>query len=149
MIKTITYEQVKQYMSNNIKADIIEDTKDHQLMIYFKTKIADEIVYESIYLSQLLTIPIYDWKQYAIGSLINKFAGYTKYCIPTDKYMKLCERLNLPDSVKNQRDKFSIMYLTELDFAKCELDDNTQIYNSTQRLLSYTEIDNLCCTQKS
>lgn len=60
MVKTITYEQVKQYISANIKADIVEDTKDHQLMIYFKTKIADEIVYKSIYLSQLLTLPIYD-----------------------------------------------------------------------------------------
>lgn len=149
MVKTITYEQVKQYISANIKADIVEDTKDHQLMIYFKTKIADEIVYKSIYLSQLLTLPIYDWKQYTIGSLINKFASYTKYCVPTDKYIKLCERLNLPDSIKNQRDKFSIMYLTENDFNKCELDDNAQIYDSTQRLLSYTEIGNLCCTQKS
>ena len=38
MIKTITYEQVKQYMSNNIKADIIEDTKPYNRLVrWFNT----------------------------------------------------------------------------------------------------------------
>lgn len=35
MVKIITYEQVKQYISDNIKADIIEDTKPYNRLVRY------------------------------------------------------------------------------------------------------------------
>lgn len=84
MVKIITYEQVKQYISDNIKADIIEDTKDHQLMIYFKTKIADEID-----MINKLSFEDFEKPEHKEGELIKETEDYVATAITDAEFKEL------------------------------------------------------------
>lgn len=54
----------------------------------------------------------------------------------------LCEKLTLPESVKNDNCMFDMTYLTDFDFRPCTLEECK--LDNIYKQLSYDELSNLC-----
>lgn len=144
MMQQLTKEQIDEYIINNIQTDIVKDTEYSMLKVFFKIKITGKVIYGSHLLYHIITAPLYNWKRCAIESIITKFHEYIKAHKPDTKYLKLCERLNLPDDIKKSPERFDITYLTKEDFNRCNPDDNTNIYDNEHIPLSYDDVYDLC-----
>ena len=144
MSQKLTKEQVEEYIINNIQTDVVKDTESDSLKVFFKIKITGKVIYSAYLLYHIITAPLYNWKRCAIESIIIKFHEYIKAHKPNTKYIKLCERLNLPDETKNSPERFNIVYLTKEDFTRCSPDDNASIYNNKHIPLSYDDVYDLC-----
>lgn len=145
MMQKLTKEQINEYIINNIQTDIVKDTEYGMLKVFFKIKITGKVIYGSHLLYHIITAPlICNWQKCTIERIINKFHEYIKAHKPDTEYLKLCERLNLPDEIKNSPERFDITYLTKEDFNRCNPDDNTNIYDNEHIPLSYDDVYDLC-----
>ena len=145
MSQKLTKEQINEYIINNIQTDIVKDTEYGMLKVFFKIKITGKVIYGSHLLYHIITAPlICNWQKCTIERIINKFHEYIKAHKPDTEYLKLCERLNLPDEIKNSPERFDITYLTKEDFNRCNPDDNTNIYDNEHIPLSYDDVYDLC-----
>lgn len=148
MPQKLTQEQIEEYIDQNLKIDIVENTQYNDLAIFFKIKITGKILYGSYPLYNTLIAPFYNWKQYAIETILTKFHEYIKACTPDENYLKLCDRLNVPIEIKEAPEKFNIAYLTKEDFDRCDPNDDTSIYDDVNVPLSYDDIYDLCMSYK-
>ena len=139
-----TIEQIKEYIAQNLQTDIVHNTKYNDLAVFFKIKIIDKVIYGSYQLYHTVIAPFYNWENYATEGIITKFHEYIKAHKPDTEYLKLCERLNLPDEIKNSPERFDITYLTKEDFNRCNPDDNASIYDNEHIPLSYNDTYDLC-----
>jgi len=145
MMQQLTKEQIDEYIINNIQTDIVKDTEYGMLKVFFKIKITGKVIYGSHLLYHIITAPlICNWQKCTIERIINKFHEYIKAHKPDTEYLKLCERLNLPDEIKNSPERFDITYLTKEDFNRCNPDDDTNIYDNEYIPLSYDDVYDLC-----
>lgn len=145
MMQKLTKEQIDKYIINNLQTDIVKDTESDSLKVFFKIKITGKIIYESHLLYHIITAPlICNWQKITIERIINNYHEYIKTCKPDAEYIKLCERLKLPDDIKNSPEKFDIAYLTKEDFTRCSHDDNVNIYGDTNIPLSHNDKYDLC-----
>lgn len=145
MMQKLTKEQINEYIINNIQTDIVKDTEYGMLKVFFKIKITGKIIYGSHLLYHIITAPlICNWQKCTIERIINKFHEYIKAHRPDTEYLKVCERLNLPDEIKNSPERFDITYLTKEDFTRCSPDDNASIYDNEHIPLSYNDTYDLC-----
>ena len=130
MMQQLTKEQIDEYIINNIQTDIVKDTEYGMLKVFSKIKITGKVIYGSHLLYHIITAPL--------------ICNWQKAHKPDTEYLKLCERLNLPDEIKNSPERFDITYLTKEDFNRCNPDDNTNIYDNEYIPLSYDDVYDLC-----
>lgn len=145
IIKQLTLDQLHTYMKNNIITQIVRNTVSNNLHICFTIKIANEPFCVDFRLHSFLKDPTYDWLLYTAYELIGKFTDYIFFKITDEDYIKLCNKLNLPDKIKNSNLEFDIAYLTNHDFEKCTISDCTDI--TIFEPLSDQELFDLCNTQ--
>lgn len=148
MSQKLTIEQIKEYIAQNLQTDIVHNTEYNDLAIFFKVKIIGKVIYGSYQLYHTVIAPFYNWENYATESIITKFHEYIKACKPDADYLKLCERLNLSDEIKNSPERFDIVYLTKEDFKRCNSDDDKEIYDDVNIPLSYNDTYDLCMSYK-
>lgn len=142
MIKQLQLCQLYTYMKNSISAYIVDDNYYNERQVIYTIKIAGIPFYIVIRLYNILNDITRDWTTYAREELINMFQTYVRDEIDDDTYTKICNKLNLPQYIKNNTWEFDIVYLTDFDFKPCTLEECglTGIYKK----LSDEELFNLC-----
>lgn len=142
MIKQLKLCQLYTYMKNSISAYIVDDNYYNERQVIYTIKIAGIPFYVVIRLYNILNSITHDWTAYARDELINMFQTYVRDEIDDDTYVKICDKLNLPQYIKNNTWEFDIVYLTDFDFKPCTLEECkiSHIYKQ----LSDNELKKLC-----
>lgn len=145
-IKKLTDERLLELINTCTTTAVATNPKTDDKVIFYMIKITDHPISTIIPLEDLLTIPTYDWLAHVKYYFTRKFYDWIKFDYEWDKdrYIKLCEDLNLPKSIKDSYSEFDITYLTEDKFDKCNEDDMTQIFGEMWKPLSDDEINTLC-----
>lgn len=147
IIKQLTLDQLHTYMKDNITTQIARNTISNNLHICYTIKIINEPFHITFKLYDILKYPIYNWLLLAINNLIDNFTNYLYFKITNNDYIELCNRLNLPDKIKNSSLEFDIAYLTDKDFKKCTISDCTDL--TIFKPLSDQELFDLCKIQNT
>ena len=142
MIKQLTLSQLYAYIKYNMSTYIIKNTHINQIQIIYAIKIANTPIYTVFDLYSILNCINRDWTNIARDDIMVNFENYIHNEISDNDYKLLCEKLRLPESVKDDNYIFDMTYLTDFDFKPCTLEDCKLANNYIK--LSNNELLDLC-----
>ena len=146
MMRKLTDEQLEWLINTCTTTAVATNPKTNDKVIFYMIKIAGHTISMVMQLEDLLIAPTSYWLPNAKYHFTKEFYDWLQFDYKWDKerYIKLCEDLDLPNEVKDSCSEFDITYLTDSEFSKCNEDDMAQIFGEMWQPLSDDEIHTLC-----
>lgn len=146
MMRKLTDEQLEWLINTCTATAVATNPKTNDKVMFYMIKIAGHAISMVMQLEDLLIAPTSYWLPNAKYHFTKEFYDWLQFDYKWDKerYIKLCEDLDLPNEVKDSCSEFDIAYLTEHEFEECNEDDMTQIFGEMWKPLSDDEIRALC-----
>ena len=146
MMRKLTDEQLEWLINTCTTTAVATNPKTNDKVIFYIIKIAGHTISMVMPLEDLLIAPTSYWLPNAKYHFTKEFYDWLQFDYKWDKerYIKLCEDLDLPNEVKDSCSKFDITYLTDSEFSTCNEDDMAQIFGEMWQPLSDDEIRTLC-----
>lgn len=146
MMRKLTDEQLEWLINTCTTTAVATNPKTNDKVMFYIIKIAGHTISMVMPLEDLLIAPTSYWLPNAKYHFTKEFYDWLQFNYKWDKerYIKLCEDLDLPNEVKDSCSKFDITYLTESEFKECNKDDMAQIFGEMWKPLSDDEIRTLC-----
>lgn len=146
MMRKLTDEQLEWLINTCTTTAVATNPKTNDRVMFYMIKIAGHTISMVMPLEDLLIAPTSYWLPNAKYHFTKEFYDWLQFDYKWDKerYIKLCEDLDLPNEVKDSCSKFDITYLTEHEFEECNEDDMAQIFGEMWKPLSDDEVRALC-----
>ena len=146
MMRKLTDEQLEWLINTCTATAVATNPKTNDKVMFYMIKIAGHTISMVMPLEDLLIAPTSYWLPNAKYHFTKKFYDWLQFDYKWDKerYIKLCEDLDLPNEVKDSCSKFDITYLTDSEFSTCNEDDMAQIFGEMWQPLSDDKIRTLC-----
>ena len=146
MMRKLTDEQLEWLINTCTTTAVATNPKTNDKVMFYMIKIAGHTISMVMPLEDLLIAPTSYWLPNAKYHFTKEFYDWLQFDYKWDKerYIKLCEDLDLPNEVKDTYSKFDITYLTDSEFSTCNEDDMAQIFGEMWKPLSDDEIRTLC-----
>jgi len=146
MMRKLTDEQLEWLINTCTTTAVATNPKTNDKVMFYMIKIAGHAISMVMQLEDLLIAPTSYWLPNAKYHFTKEFYDWLQFDYKWDKerYIKLCEDLDLPNGVKDSCSEFDITYLTEHEFEECNEDDMAQIFGEMWKPLSDDEIRALC-----
>lgn len=146
MTRKLTDEQLEWLINTCTTTAVATNPKTNDKVMFYMIKIAGHTISMVMPLDHLLIAPTSYWLPNAKYHFTKEFYDWLQFDYKWDKerYIKLCEDLDLPNEVKDTYSKFDITYLTDSEFSTCNEDDMAQIFGEMWQPLSDDEIRTLC-----
>lgn len=146
MMRKLTDEQLEWLINTCTTTAVATNPKTNDKVMFYMIKIAGHAISMVMPLEDLLIAPTSYWLPNAKYHFTKEFYDWLQFDYKWDKerYIKLCEDLDLPNEVKDSCSEFDITYLTDSEFSTCNEDDMAQIFGEMWKPLSDDEIRALC-----
>lgn len=130
MMRKLTDEQLEWLINTCTATAVATNPKTNDKVMFYMIKIAGHTISMVMPLEDLLIAPTSYWLPNAKYHFTKEFYDWLQFDYKWDKerYIKLCEDLDLPNEVKDSCSKFDITYLTDSEFSTCNEDDMAQIF---------------------